>query len=334
MVRCACRAERFDFPFCLLRRDPHRDRTLARRGSTPSRSYPGWSYPGWPDWRPPAARRSPSRSCPTAGTSVPGTTVSPTAGRASPTRTRPRTRTAGRPAPAGAGRRAPRRPGTQRPSARRPRRRRARLEGAVREASSPDGFTADSAGSAAAVTGPAEAEGDAPKLNADESSTGVCASTLLADVSQSGTGPVGRMRTAPMVSAGQRGYAVRDGGVGRGREGSVPWSRQSRSHPPATPLATGPATGVPSDTASSGDPATAGADLAAVGFCGDRLGGATMPLGCVSCSSPIRSSPAALDVTTVGELSAQAVGPICAPVQAVLPLIQTLTRLSPDETPI
>ncbi len=32
--------------------------------------------------------------------------------------------------------------------------------------------------------------------------------------------------------------------------------------------------------------------------------------------------------------STRAVGPVTAPVQAVLPLIQTLTRLSPDETPI
>jgi hypothetical protein len=32
--------------------------------------------------------------------------------------------------------------------------------------------------------------------------------------------------------------------------------------------------------------------------------------------------------------SAPATGPIRAPVQAVLPLIQTLTRLSPDKTPI
>jgi hypothetical protein len=162
-------------------------------------------------------------------------------------------------------------------------------EGAAGQASSPDGFAADSAGSAAAV---ADADGGAPKLNAGESSTEDCLA-LLGGVSRSASAPVGRLpRDVPMLSAGSAGTASAMVSAA-GRAGSFTVAADP-------PLVARPAR-VPSDAASSGGAAMAGAGLAAVGFCGDGLGGTTMPPGCASCSSPIRSSSVALDVTTVGE---------------------------------
>jgi hypothetical protein len=164
-------------------------------------------------------------------------------------------------------------------------------EGAVGQASSPDGFAVDSAGSAAAVAG---ADGGAPKLNAGESSTEDCSAALLGGVSRSGSAPVGRLpRDVPMVSAGSAGMPSAAVASAAGRAGSFTVAADP-------PLVARPAC-APSDTASSGGAAMAGAGLAAVGFCGDGLGGTTMPPGCASCSSPIRSSSVALDVTTVGE---------------------------------
>src|SRR5271165_2181902 len=181
------------------------------------------------------------------------------------------------------------------------------------EASSSNGFPADPAGSAVAGAG--------SKLNAGGSATGDCSPALLAVVSLSGSFPFGLMpRAAPMLSAGRAGTPsamVASAAPGKAASltvaglplgpASLPPLADASLAPsipfPAAgaPLAAGPASGVPSDAASSGGPDLAGADLAAVGRCGDRLGGAMMPLGCVSCSLPIRSSPVALDVTTVGE---------------------------------
>src|SRR5271165_2296664 len=188
------------------------------------------------------------------------------------------------------------------------------LGGTVRkgEVSAPHGFAADSAGSAAAVVGRAGADGGKSKLNADESSAGDCSATLLADVSQSGSGSFGRLlRDAPMVSEGSAGTpsamvsSAAERPVSCARAG-LPLDQASLAEAslvpfPAAgaPLAERPAPGVPSDTASSGDADLVGADLAAVGCCGGRLDGTVMPFGCASCSSPIRSSPVALDVTTV-----------------------------------
>lgn len=166
-------------------------------------------------------------------------------------------------------------------------------EGAAGQAS-PDGSAADSAGSAAAVTGRADADGGASKLNAGEPSTEDCSAALPGGASRSASAPVGRPpRDIPMVSAGSAGTPSAAVASAAGRAGSFTVAADP-------PLVARPAR-VPSDTASSGGAAMAGADLAAVGFCGDGLGGTTMPPGCASCSSPIRSSSVALDVTTVGE---------------------------------
>ncbi len=148
---------------------------------------------------------------------------------------------------------------------------------------------------------------------------------MLAEVSRSWSGPFGRLlRDAPMVSAGSAGTPsamVASAANGRavslavvaarlplGKASLPPLAEASLAEVPSipfpavgAPLAERPAAGVPSDTASSGGTAFAGADLAAVGCCGDRLGGAMMSLVSASCSSPIKSSPVALDVTTVGE---------------------------------
>jgi hypothetical protein len=165
-------------------------------------------------------------------------------------------------------------------------------EGAVGQASSPDGFAADSAGSAAAVADRADADGGASKLNAGESSTEDCLA-LLGGVFRSASAAVGRLpRDVPMVSAGSAGTPSATVASAAGRAGSFTVAADP-------PLVARPAR-VPSDAASSGGAAMAGAGLAAVGFCGDGLGGTTMPPGCAS-SSPIRSSSVALDVTTVGE---------------------------------
>ena len=80
--------------------------------------------------------------------------------------------------------------------------------------SSPDGFTADSAGSAAAVAERAEANGGGPKLNAGESSPRDCSAALLAGVSRSGSASIGvAAARCPYGVGRQRGHAVRDGGV-------------------------------------------------------------------------------------------------------------------------
>ena len=162
-------------------------------------------------------------------------------------------------------------------------------EGARGEASPPDGGTADSAGPAAAVAERVWANGGDPKLYAGESSTGACSPAWLDGASRSGAGPFGLVpRADPMVSAGNAGTpSAMVASTAPGRAASVaaalplgpaslpPLAEASIPFPAAgAPLAPGPASGVPSDTASSGDPALAGADLAAVGCCGDRLGGA------------------------------------------------------------
>ena len=171
-------------------------------------------------------------------------------------------------------------------------------KGAVREeaagqASSPDGFAADPAGSAAAVADRADADGGGSKLNAGESSTEDCSAALLGGVFRSASAAVGRLpRDVPMESAGSAGTPSATVASAAGRAGSFTVAADP-------PLVVRPAR-VPSDAASSGGAAMAGAGLAAVGFCCDGLGGTTMPPGCAS-SSPIRSSSVALDVTTVGE---------------------------------
>jgi hypothetical protein len=186
-------------------------------------------------------------------------------------------------------------------------------EGAVADASAPDGFAADPAGSGADVAG---ADG-APELNADVPAAEGCSPTWLAGFSRSGVVPFDRLRDGPMVSAGSAGTPtamVASAAAGRAVSFAAPAGLPlgEASLPPlaeaslvtsipfpaaGAALAERPAPGVPSDSASSGGAALAGADLAAVDVCGDRLGGAMMP----SCSSSIRSSPVALDVTTVGE---------------------------------
>ena len=140
-------------------------------------------------------------------------------------------------------------------------------EGAVGQASSPDGFAADSAGSAAAVADRADADGGASKLNAGESSTEDCLA-LLGGVFRSASAAVGRLpRDVPMVSAGSAGTPSATVASAAGRPGSF----TAAADPP---LVARPAR-VPSDAASSGGAAMAGAGLAAVGFCGDGLGGTT-----------------------------------------------------------
>jgi len=165
-------------------------------------------------------------------------------------------------------------------------------EGAAAVGSPPDGF----AGSGPLRPGEAGAEdengaeGRGPKFPAGESST------ALADVPWPGSDPFGRVpRAEPMVSAGSAGTP------------STMVSSIAAGPPLAegcflladAPFAETPPPAGPSDTASSGS-ASAEAGPAAAGLDDGSLGGAMTPVGRVSCSSPIRSSSVALEVTTVG----------------------------------
>jgi len=195
-------------------------------------------------------------------------------------------------------------------------------EGALDEASSSDGFAADSAGSVAVqAAGPVRADGS--KLNAGESSKGDGSLAWLSRVSRSGSGPFGRvLRDEPMLSAGSAGtpsarvastaearavsFGVATRGLPLAEASWAPFAEASLvspiPFPPAdAPLTETPPPAVPSDGASSAGAVLAEADLAAVGVLADCLGGAMTSLDRVSWSSPIRSSSADLEVTTAGE---------------------------------
>jgi hypothetical protein len=195
-------------------------------------------------------------------------------------------------------------------------------EGALDEASSSDGFAADSAGSVAVQAAGAVRAGGS-KLNAGESSKGDGSLAWLSGVSRSGSGPFGRvLRDDPMLSAGSAGtssarvastaearaasFGVATAGLPLAEASWPPFAEASLVSPIPFPLAGAPLTetpppAVPSDAASSAGAVLAEADLAAVGVLADCLGGAMTSLDRVSWSSPIRSSSADLEVTTAGE---------------------------------
>jgi hypothetical protein len=197
-----------------------------------------------------------------------------------------------------------------------------RPEGALDEASSSDGFAADSAGSVA-VQAAEPVRADGSELNAGESSKRDGSLAWLSGVSRSGSGPFGRvLREDPMLSAGSAGtpsarvastaearavsFGVATGGLPLAEASLAPFAEASLVSPipfPPTgaPLAETPLPAVPSDTASSAGAVLAEADLAAVGVLADCLGGAMTSLDRVSWSSPIRSSSADLEVTAAGE---------------------------------
>jgi hypothetical protein len=194
-------------------------------------------------------------------------------------------------------------------------------EGALGEASSSDGFAADSEGSVAVQAAGAVRAGGS-KLNARESSKGDGSLAWLSGVSRSGSGPFDRvLRDDPMLSAGSAGTPsarVASAAEARAESFGVPtglplaeasWPPFAEASlvspipfPPAgAPLTETPPPAVPSDAASSAGAVLAEADLAAVGVLADCLGGAMTSLDRVSWSSPIRSSSADLEVTTAGE---------------------------------
>ena len=145
-------------------------------------------------------------------------------------------------------------------------------EGAAGQASSPDGFAADSAGYGRGRPGRRGRRGlEAERGRViDGGLLGLARRRLPVHVRP-------RRPTAARCSYGvgwQRGYAVRYGSVGGGRAAVAPCHGGPNRHwsvdVPAR-WCRGPAR-VPSDAASSGGAAMAGAGLAAVGFCGDGLG--------------------------------------------------------------
>jgi hypothetical protein len=170
----------------------------------------------------------------------------------------------------------------------------AALEGAAGVRSPTDGF----AGSGPLRSGEAGAEDE---IGADGRSlkfpTGE-SSTALADIPfpWPGSDPFGRVpRAEPMVSAGSAGTpSTMVSSIAAG----PPLAEESFLLAGA-PFAETPPPAGPSGTASSGS-ASAEADPAAADLDDGSLGGAMTPLGRVSCSSPIRSSSVALEVTTVG----------------------------------
>ena len=195
-------------------------------------------------------------------------------------------------------------------------------EGALDEASSSDGFAADSAGSVA-VQAAGAVRADGSELNAGESSKRDGSLAWLSGVSRSGSGPFDRvLREDPMLSAGSAGtpsarvastaearavsFGVATGGLPLAEASLAPFAEASLVSPipfPPTgvPLTETPLPAVPSDTASSAGAVLAEAALAAVGVLADCLGGAMTSLDRVSWSSPIRSSSADLEVTAAGE---------------------------------
>jgi hypothetical protein len=191
-------------------------------------------------------------------------------------------------------------------------------EGALDEASSSDGFAADSAGSVAWAV-----RADGSKLNAGESSKGDGSLAWLSGLSRSGSGPFALvLRGDPMLSEGSAGtpsarvastaearavsFGVATAGLPLAEASWPPFAEASLVSPIPFPLAGAPLTEtpppvVPSDTASSAGAVLAEADLDAVGVLAGCLGGAMTSLDRVSWSSPIRSSSADLEVTTAGE---------------------------------
>jgi hypothetical protein len=102
-------------------------------------------------------------------------------------------------------------------------------------------------------------------------------------------------RAEPMVSAGNAGTPST---MVSSNAAGPPLTEESFPLADAPFAETPPA--VPSATASSCGSVSTEADLAVAGLGDDSLGGAMTPLGGVSCSSPIRSSSVAREVTTVG----------------------------------